>query len=139
MNDLDRFNQHQEDARNRLDSFARSIFLIAGGTLTITISVFIDTESIKISVDNAGQLKLAWELLIFSILLIMVTLFGLLTDQYEFGKRWAKQLDGGPTAKHSKFTEVLIMSTYLLGVISFFAGMLFMSIFAINHVTASLV
>ena len=37
---LELFNAHQEDVRRRADSLAKSIFVLSGGTLTVSIGVF---------------------------------------------------------------------------------------------------
>ena len=61
--DIELFNQHQADARNRLNFLVQSILLLAGGALTASVSVFTGSRTIELTPIQANALANSWWLL----------------------------------------------------------------------------
>ena len=91
--EIDRINKHQYDTNTRLDTFCKSIFLICGGSLTISISLFLGNETIAASISDEGRLVLKWSwiFLFFSLISAAAVLFTLLTSAHHFGDLWIKE------------------------------------------------
>lgn len=70
------FNQHQQDARGRLDTIAKAVFLLAGGALTLSINAFTGKDSVPIDCELAAYLKLSWGFLFL--------LYGCISSSYCF-------------------------------------------------------
>ena len=125
LEELAQFNQHQQDARGRLDTLAKSIFLLAGGDLTLSINAFTGIGSAPIEQDLVTYLQVSWSLLFYSMVAFLLVIASVLLDMYVFGERWRKQLDGGPDAKHFKIEvfQIILAATALLAFILGFASM----------------
>ncbi|MFT5420887.1 MAG: hypothetical protein ACI9D5_001640 [Candidatus Endobugula sp.] len=135
MEELAQFNQHQQDARGRLDTIAKSVFLLAGGALTLSINAFTGKDVIPLGCELAVYLKLSWGFLFYSMVAFLLVIASVLLDMFVFGERWGKQLDGGPKAEHMKveFSQIVLSSTAL---ISFILGFGFMAYVAIGIISA---
>ena len=51
---IDRFSAYQTDTRQRVDTLIKSIFVLSGGALTISIGVFLRHEAPKLTQPAAG-------------------------------------------------------------------------------------
>lgn len=61
-----------KEIRTRADSIANAIFIIAGGALSLSITVMLgNKEKLKISTEIIQSTALAWYLLLFSITLFL--------------------------------------------------------------------
>lgn len=132
--ELEQFNAHQEDVRRRVDSLARSIFILSGGALTLSIGLFTGG---KIQLEDQALLEclsLSWWALFLSITLLTVDLVAIIIRDYDFGERWRRQLDGGPGVVHRKWLEWLIVSLAGLGIVAFLTGMLGLAWVATSYV-----
>ena len=135
LEELAQFNQHQQDARGRLDTLAKSVFLLAGGALTLSINAFTGTDVPFITTDLAYSLKISWGLLFYSMVAFLLVLFSVLLDMYVFGERWRRQLDGGPEASHFK-VELFQIALAASALLSFIVGFGLMAYVAIGMVNA---
>ena len=131
MEELAQFNQHQQDARARLDGIAKSIFLIAGGTLTLSINAFTGKSAVELPDNLICLVKLSWGSLFASLLCFVLVTILVMTDMYFFGERWRKQLDGGPEAKGVNF-QCLQLVLVAGGLLAFSFGLLGIGYTAIN-------
>ncbi len=122
--ELEQFNAHQEDVRRRVDSLVRSIFLLSGGALTLSIGLFAGG---KVQLHDQALLEClrqSWWALFVSITLLTAALVSIIIRDYAFGERWRRQLDGGPEAAHYMWQEWLIVTLAILGILVFLGGML---------------
>lgn len=124
--DLELFNAHQEDVRRRADSLARAIFILAGGTLTLSITIFTGENAPELNLDLMCALKMSWWSLFLSIVLLVLGLTTIIARDYVFGERWRKQLNGEnvDATGNPTFVEVAIWALALLGLLAFLAGLL---------------
>lgn len=135
LEELAQFNQHQQDARGRLDTLAKSVFLLAGGALTLSINAFTGADVPAITADLAYSLKISWSLLFYSMVAFLLVIASVLLDMYVFGERWRRQLDGGPEASHFKI-ELLQIALSASAILSFMVGFGLMAYVAIGMVNA---
>lgn len=123
---LELFNSHQEDVRRRADSLAKAIFILAGGTLTVSIGIFTGSSAPLLTYELSCVLKASWWALIFAIIFLILTLSTIIARDYVFGERWRKQLDGHEIDVIGKPTlvEAVIWVFAILGILAFIGGLL---------------
>lgn len=131
MEELAQFNQHQQDARGRLDTIAKSVFLLAGGALTLSINAFTGKDALPLSCELATHLKISWGFLFYSMVAFLLVIASVLLDMFVFGERWRKQLDGGQEALRFRI-EVFQIILAVTALISFIFGFGFMAYVAIG-------
>lgn len=124
--DLELFNSHQEDVRRRADSLTRAIFILAGGTLTLSITIFTSEKAPELNPNLMCALKISWWALFLSIVLLVLGLTTIIARDYGFGERWRKQLNGEnvDATGSPSFVEVVIWSLGVLGLLAFLVGLL---------------
>lgn len=134
MEELAQFNQHQQDARGRLDTLAKAVFLLAGGALTLSINTFTGKDAVPIECELSAYLKMSWGFLFFSMVAFLLVIASVLLDMFVFGERWRKQLDGGPKARHFRIEvfQIVLAATALLAFIVGFGFMAFVAIGMVN-------
>ena len=124
--EMEIFNAHQEDVRRRADSLVKSIFVLAGGTLTVSVGIFTRNSAPHLSTGLSCALKASWWSLFASIIFLVLALTVVIARDYAHGERWRKGLNGqsvdvsgSPTA-----VEILIWALALLGLFGFLAGII---------------
>lgn len=118
MDELAQFNAHQEGTRNRLDFLAKSVFLISGAALTLSINLFLGKDAPLLTPCLAWLLKAGWAALFLSIVGYLFTVVVMMMRDYLFGERWRRRLRGGSedvTGAPGGFDVVM----WLLGAFSF--------------------
>lgn len=90
----EQFNAHQADVRGRADSLVRAIFVLAGGSLTVSIGFFSGSSRELLSEDLIPILQASWWGLFASILSLASSLVAIIGRDYAFGERWRQQIDG---------------------------------------------
>ena len=132
--ELELFNAHQEDVRRRADSLSRAIFVLAGGTLTLSITIFTGESAPKLSEGLTSALKISWAALFTSIVFLVLALTVIIARDYAFGERWRRKINeksvdviGSP-----KFIEVVIWVLAILGLLGFLLGLLGQAYVATN-------
>jgi hypothetical protein len=90
--ELDLFNRHQEDTRKRIDTIARSVFLISGGALTVSLSIFLKTDRPKLSASLLPVLQLSWYALFYCLVAFVLVMVFMVLAAYFFGERWRRRL-----------------------------------------------
>lgn len=121
----EQFNAHQADLRGRADSLVRAIFVLSGGSLTVSIGFFTSSSRELISECLIPILQASWWGLFISILSLASSLVAIIGRDYAFGERWRQKIDGyrqdalnGPS-----WCEALIWILAALGFACFFVGM----------------
>jgi len=66
------FNQHQADARNRLNFLVQAVLLLAGGALTASVTIFTGSRTIKLPHHLTAVLAVSWWALVISMCLAIV-------------------------------------------------------------------
>lgn len=122
---ISEFNQHQQDARGRLDTLAKSIFLLGGGTLTLSINAFTGNSYIQIPYDMIGILQLSWLFLFSSIVMFFLLVGIVLYDSFILGEKWRKYIENREEIINH---ESYVKSYFVLG---FLGGMCFIVGFAL--------
>lgn len=124
--DLELFNAHQEDVRRRADSLARAIFILAGGTLTLSITIFTGEKAPELSPDFICSLKMSWWALFLSIVFLVLALTTIIARDYAFGERWRKKINGenADASGSPTFIDVIIWVLGILGLLGFLVGLL---------------
>lgn len=122
--ELDQFNSHQEDTRKRTDSLAKSVFLLSGGALTLSIGVFLRKESQEIPMELVTWLKRAWFSLFMSITLFVLVLSVMIIRDYYFGELWRKELNGKANSSENSpgCFDVIMWVLGLLAILCFLFG-----------------
>lgn len=94
MNDLELFNAHQEDSRKRTEFLMKSVFLISGAALTLSINLFLGSEVKGLSSCLVWTLQFGWVALFLSIVSGVLTICTMMIRDYLFGERWRRSLHG---------------------------------------------
>ncbi|MBI5752903.1 MAG: hypothetical protein HZA59_12305 [Hydrogenophilales bacterium] len=97
MNDpkeLELFNLHQEEARKRTEFLAKSVFLISGTGLTLSINLFLGDGAPTVAAESVTLLRVAWWALFASIVGYVLVLSIMLIRDYQFGERWRSKIHG---------------------------------------------
>ncbi|MGI9047522.1 MAG: hypothetical protein ACR2FI_12220 [Burkholderiales bacterium] len=125
VTNLELFNWHQQDVRNRAGSLAKSIFLLAGGTLTVSIGIFAGPSAPSLNSDLSFALKASWWCLFFAITFLLLALLVAIIRDYAFGERWRKHLDDEAVVvtDSPSWIEVVIWVLGLVGVAAFLTGL----------------
>jgi hypothetical protein len=123
---LELFNAHQEDVRRRADSLAKSIFILSGGTLTVSIGIFTGSSAPTLTSDLSCILKASWWGLFLAIIFLVLTLIVIIARDYAFGERWRRQLNGQniDVSGNPTFIEVVIWAFGIIGTLAFLGGIL---------------
>lgn len=138
--DLEMFNQHQQDTRNRTDSLFKAILILAGGSLTVSIGLFLQQDRLPLSEYSLIAIRISWWFLFAAIIFGTLTLYVIIMRDYFFGERWRKQLDGDAGINGSDtpgYTEILILLFGNLGILFFIFGILCLAFVATSTVTGS--
>lgn len=125
VKEIEMFNAHQQDVRARADSLAKSVFVLAGGTLTVSIGIFTRESAPQLVSCYAFFLKASWWGLFVSIIFLVITLTIIIARDYMFGERWRKKihLDASEGVSSPKSVEIVIWVLGVLGLICFLIGM----------------
>ena len=131
---LELFNSNQEDVRRRADSLAKSIFVLSGGTLTVSIGIFTGSSAPTLSSGLSCILKASWWGLFLAIIFLVLTLIAIIARDYAFGERWRKQLNGQniDVSGNPTFVEILIWVLAIIGTLAFLGGILGQAYVACN-------
>jgi hypothetical protein len=131
-NQLEQFNAHQQDTRNRSVALVRAILLIAGGALSISIGIFAKSDNLDLTEFSIKALQYSWFALFGAILLLVTSQVIIIARDYSFGERWRDFLQGKKADLRQRivWVEVLIWITAIAGYILFIFGMLGLAVVA---------
>jgi hypothetical protein len=134
--ELEVFNQHQADVRNRLNFLVQCVLLLAGGALTASVTVFTGSRTIHLLGCQPAILAFSWWALVASMCLAVVVVAVVLLRDYALGERWRRSFsDPSVDATGSPgWVETLIITLGLLSIAAFLAGFI-----GIGYVATSVV
>lgn len=123
---LELFNAHQEDVRRRADSLCKAIFVLSGGTLTVSIGIFTRAAAPDLSQSLSYLLMASWWALFSAIIFLVLALTMIIARDYAFGERWRKKINGktSDVSGSPTIVEVVIWALAILGLLGFIGGML---------------
>jgi hypothetical protein len=103
--ELDSFNDHQKDNRNRATQLANYAFLLAGGSFTASITVFSSRPKEQITASIVHFLHIGWYNLFLSMVAFFVLVLVMIFRDYFVAEvKWRPMLDGKePYLKGQKF------------------------------------
>ena len=136
--DIEIFNQHQMDTRNRLNFLVQSVLLLAGGALTASIAVFTGSRTITLQGQLPSILGMSWWALVASICLALLVVAIVLLRDYAFGERWRRSFNdpsidaSGAPGK----ADIAIIVLGILSLASFLAGFVGIAYVATSVVVA---
>ena len=113
------FNAHQFETKKQLEFLAKSVFLIAGSALTLSISLFLSDKAPKLSCELTQILKSSWTVLFLSMVSIILALVIMLIRDYLFGEKWRFALSsrdacvGDIETKHFTYDSFIILFAVL--------------------------
>lgn len=132
--DIEIFNLHQTDTRKRLDTLAKMIVLISGGTLTLSLNIFLSDSRPIVSPQILPVLRYAWYSLFSSMLFFVLVLSIVVLASYDLGERWRKKLNDAAVDASGwhKGYRALLWLLGIAGILTFLYGMLSIMIVAVQ-------
>lgn len=131
---LEAFTVHQTKVREQIESLLKSVFLLSGTALTISIGLFNSPLGLKISTEAKCALKISWGSLFVSIVVLVLSLSLITFENYRFGMRWLRLLTAAKDQRPVKADEDLnddgasltksIEILLCIGILLFLMGML---------------
>lgn len=138
---IDRFTAYEIDTRHRVDTLVKSIFVLSGGALTISIGVFLRHEAPQLPDGIAEVLEHSWYLLFFSLAASALVLFVMITQGYYVNALWNSFQKTGEnkldTSLVLKATRTINWSVGVAGFISFLIGLWMLAFVSVAAVQAS--
>ena len=133
----EQFNVHQADVRGRADSLVRAIFVLAGGSLTVSIGFFSSSSRELLSENLIPILQASWWGLFASILCLASSLVAIIGRDYAFGERWRQKIDGKrqDAPNGPGWCEWLIWFLAVIGFVCFIFGMIVLAYVASGTVS----
>ncbi len=123
------FNAHQRKVGEQIESLVKSIFLLSGTALTISIGVFNSPIAPQLSTEAKCALKISWVSFFTSIMALVISLSLIVLVNYRFGTQWLDFLKSTEPrcAEGSnnvvKIIPILLSTSLLLGILAFLFGM----------------
>lgn len=124
--DNEQFNAHQTDVRQRVDSFAKALFILSGGTLTVSIGIFTSPGAPNLETCLNDLIKISWWSLFVAIICLVLTLFAIIARDYATGERWRKKIKSksDEDIEGPAWVDAVIWILGILGLLAFLVGML---------------
>lgn len=111
---------HGIEFRARIDTLIRSLFLISGGVLSITIGAFISGKPPAIPKEALNSIVYAWYSLSFSIITALITMFLLIIAQAQTTSKWEEQLVTNSLGKEIIHNPMWLKAVmWIIGIFSF--------------------
>lgn len=119
------FNAHQEDNRKRTEFLAKSVFLISGGTLSLSMSMFLGKDAPTLIEHLSSLLRVGWMTLFISMVGYILVISVMIIRDYIHGEQWRKVLDGKLKATDDlpSISDIIIWLLGIGSIISFITGM----------------
>ena len=124
---VDRINVYQADTRQRVDTLIKSVLVLSGGALTISIGIFLREKAPHLNDELMHVLQFSWGLIFYALAASVIVTFFMICQGYYFGELWKKMLGSGEDAISKN--RVLFVSRVLnwffgiTGLIAFLAGL----------------
>jgi hypothetical protein len=113
--EMDLFNRHQEDTRKRIDTISKSVLLISGGALTVSIGIFLRTDRPKLLPGLLCVLQFSWYTLFYCLIAFILVMGFMVLAAYVFGERWRRKLKG-EKIDASGWPPSLSLAAWLFGI-----------------------
>jgi hypothetical protein len=123
---IDRVLEYLADTRHRVDTLVKAIFVLSGGALTISISLFLKTGAPHLAIGLTSALRWSWWLLFYSLATSASLLFLMICQGYWQAWQWQKVLAGDdnvPSTRLLKFVQVVNWILGATGFVSFVLGL----------------
>lgn len=123
----EKLNVYQEKVGAQIESLVKSVFLLSGTALTISIGLFNSPIALKLCLSAKFSLKVSWGSFFASIAVLVISLSLIVIENYRFGSRWLNSIKS--TAPDSvedsnKYSFVKPIKILLfLGILLFLIGM----------------
>jgi hypothetical protein len=137
--EMDRFTEYVSEGNKRADALAKTIFVLAGGALTISIGIFLRPDAPVLGPEQLHFLKWSWGMLFYSV--FAQTLATLLSVwRFHIGSREAAlQVVAQRPMWESrtplrKGTDRTIWFCFTSGVFAFLGGLLLVAVVSISAV-----
>jgi hypothetical protein len=143
---VDRLLEYQTDARSRVDTLVKAIFVLSGGALTISIGIFLRNDAPQLSPDLANLLRWSWDFLAYSLAAAATLLFLMICQGYMHAERVERRIrdrireHDSPPAPPSLALFLVRILNWLLGItgfISFLIGFALLVHVAVDAVPGS--
>ena len=92
---IDRINSYQADTRQRVDTLIKSILVLSGGALTISIGIFLRDGAPTLEPKYMHVLQYSWALIFYAMASSALVLFCMVCQGYYFGELWKVRLETG--------------------------------------------
>lgn len=126
LKSLELFNAHQEDSRKRTDGLAKAVFLISGGALSLSVSLFTGDRAKAVPPDLVDVLRGAWIALFVSVAAYVLVISLMLIRDYRIGENWRKSLNGKLASEgidDPGVLEFLMWACGTIGILSLLFGL----------------
>lgn len=134
---IDRFTAFQTETRHRVDTLIKSIFVLSGGALTISIGVFLRKDAPTLAPRITELLQYSWGLLFFSLAAAAVISFVMIVQGYYIGELWKKAQETGRNDIETNCTLKLTRAlNWFFGVTGFISFLIGLSMLAIASTSA---
>ena len=126
-NKFEKLNAYQTKVGEQITSLVKSVFLLSGTALTISIGLFNSPISSQLSSTIKCVLKVSWGSFFISIVVLVISLSLIVMENYRFGTRWlylVKTNDPEGAGNINRFSFVVLIEMLLfIGIILFIIGM----------------
>ncbi|HCW89247.1 MAG TPA: hypothetical protein DHU56_04210 [Marinobacter sp.] len=123
----DRINSYQADTRQRIDTLIKSILVLSGGALTISIGIFLRPGAPDLEKQLLPVLQVSWGLIFYAMASAALVLFIMICQGYCLGELWKRKQRTGIDSIQGN--RLLLFFRYLswcfgtTGFISFLSGL----------------
>lgn len=123
----EKLNAHQTKVGEQIESLVKSVFLLSGTALTISIGLFNSPIALKLSSATKYVLKVSWSSFFASIVVLVISLSLIVMENYCFGNRWLYSIKSRDTNSAENINCIsfvkLIEILLFIGVLLFILGM----------------
>ncbi len=116
---IELLSEHWSETRKRVDTMAKTIFLLSGGALTVSFGIFIRQDSPLLTGFQSSVLRCSWWSL-FGSMVGFALILGILIIQSSLqGSIWGAEFAGSKPTFSAKWVAATARLNWLLGVFAF--------------------
>ena len=111
------------DIRGRVDTLAKSVFLIGGGSITLSVNLYLDKKTLLAPI--ACFLKNSWIFLLASIGMFALVIGLLIFQGFISSEIYREKIENGEKIKNhpKRYLDYVALGVGFLGFVSFLIGM----------------
>jgi len=109
-------NAHQRKVGDQIESLVKSVFILSGTSLTISIGVFNSPIALQLSTEAKCALKISWVAFLTSIMVLVISLSLIVLENYRFGTHWFDNLKSTEPRCAESSNKVVNLIPILLGI-----------------------